>query len=221
MDGMGSMPCRLHPACHGNLNINFEHRWDAREEDIANLLDEINLVDSSRKFLLRRCKLQSVMKRWTWQQRWMGRWHHSQPDYILAWEGDIRHFRKVAFQSPRVHDSDHRAVIATFRARQSQRLMTYQRNRQRLPLRLATGPHNELTQQFETLKSQCEKTDLKQRQGSNWISDETWRPIGHRTMLQRTGKLCQTGGRKMKRQIWAALQGDRDVRTAQGRGHRE
>jgi hypothetical protein len=81
----------------GDLNINFEHPRDARKEDIADLLDEINLVDSSRKFLLRRCKLQSAKKRWTWRQKRMGRWHHSQPDYILAREGDIWYFRKVAF----------------------------------------------------------------------------------------------------------------------------
>ena len=199
----------------GDLNIDFEHPRDTREEDIADLLDEINLVDSSRKFLLRRCKLQSAKKRWTWRQRRMGRWHHSQPDYILAREGDIRHFRKVAFRSPRVHDSDHRAVVATLRARRSRQLTNYRRKRQRLPLRLAIGPQDVLTQQFEALKLQCEKADPKRRQGNDWISNETWRLISHRTMLRRTGQLCQTGGRKMQRQIWAALRGDRAARTAQ------
>ena len=124
-------------------------------------------------------------------------------------------YTKVAFRSPRVHNSDHRAVVATFRERRSQQLTTYHRKRQRLPLRLATGPHDELTQQFETLKIQCEKVDPNKRQGNDWITDETWRLISHRTMLRRTGKLCQTGGRKMQRQIWAALRGDQAVRTAQ------
>ena len=83
----------------GDLNINFEHPRDAREEDIADLLDEINLVDSSRKFPLWRCKLQSAKKRWTWRQRRTGRWHHAQPDYILAREGGIRrlHFGRLGY----------------------------------------------------------------------------------------------------------------------------
>ncbi len=39
----------------GNLNINVEHPRDEREATLANLLDEINLVDTSRKFTLRQC----------------------------------------------------------------------------------------------------------------------------------------------------------------------
>jgi hypothetical protein len=35
-----------------DLIINFEHPWDEHEEVIANLLNEINLTDSSHKFLL-------------------------------------------------------------------------------------------------------------------------------------------------------------------------
>ncbi len=89
------------------------------------MLDEINLVDSSCKFCLRQCQLQSARRRWTWWQKQMGRWHHSQPDYIMAREGNIWYFRKVAFQLPLVHDSDHHAVIATFHARKTRPLMAY------------------------------------------------------------------------------------------------
>jgi hypothetical protein len=46
------------PIIMGDLNISSEHPCDKREEAIANLLDEINLVDSSRKFFLRRCQMQ-------------------------------------------------------------------------------------------------------------------------------------------------------------------
>jgi hypothetical protein len=67
----------------GDLNFNFEHPHDAREENIADLIDEINLVDTSRKFALQRCRMQSAKKRWTWRQKRMGRWYHTQPDYIL------------------------------------------------------------------------------------------------------------------------------------------
>ncbi len=94
----------------GDLNVNFEHPRDARKEDIADLMDEINLVDSSCKFCLRQCWLESTKRRWTWRHKQTGRWHYSQPDYILAREGNIRYFWKVAFRSPLVHDSDQRSA---------------------------------------------------------------------------------------------------------------
>ncbi len=72
------------PIVMGDLNINFKHPRDEREEAIANLLDEINLVDLSCKFFLWQCWLKLARRRWTWHQKRMGRWHHSQPDYIFA-----------------------------------------------------------------------------------------------------------------------------------------
>jgi hypothetical protein len=57
----------------GDLNINFEHTRDEREEVIANLLDKINLIDSTCKFCLRQCWFQSARRKWSWQQKWMGR----------------------------------------------------------------------------------------------------------------------------------------------------
>jgi hypothetical protein len=124
------------PIVIGDLNICFEHPRDEQEEAIANLLDKINLVDLSCKFCLRRCWMQLARRRWTWRQKWTGRWHHSQPDYIMAREGDIWYFWKVAFRLPLVHNSDHRVVVATFRARKTRWLTIYRRRRQRLPLRL-------------------------------------------------------------------------------------
>jgi hypothetical protein len=109
----------------GDLNISFEHPRDGWEEAITDLLDEINLVDLSRKFCLRQCRLQLARRRWTWRQKRMGRWHHSQPDYIMAREGNIWYFWKVALQLPLVHDSDHHAIVATFHARKTQWLTAY------------------------------------------------------------------------------------------------
>ena len=45
--------------------------------------------------------------------------------------------------------------------------------------------------------------------------DETWAIISHRTMLRRTGRLCQTAVRTMQRKIWALLKMDCAARTAQ------
>ncbi len=77
------------PLVLGNLNIYFKHPWDAREEQITSLIDKINLVGASQKVALWWCKMQAAKKQWTWQQKRMGRWHHTQPDYILAQEGNI------------------------------------------------------------------------------------------------------------------------------------
>jgi hypothetical protein len=159
--------------------------------------------------------MQLARRRWTWRQKRTGRWHHSQPDYIMAREGDIWYFWKVAFRTPLVHDSDHCAVVATFRTRKTRRLTIYHRHRQRLSLRLPPKPHNKLTHTFEALKLMCVKADPQSRGGNDWISAETWCLISHRSMLRRTGKLCQTVGRHLQREIWDALRGHRRARTAQ------
>ena len=75
-----SCPVDCIPIILGNLNINFEHPRDYREEAIADLINEINLVNASWKFALQRCWMQGATKRWTWLQMRMGRWHQSQPD---------------------------------------------------------------------------------------------------------------------------------------------
>jgi hypothetical protein len=111
----------------------------------------------------------------------------------MAREGDIWYFQKVAFRSPLVHDSDHRAVIATFCTRKTHRLTAYRRRRQRLPLRLPPKPHDKLTHTFKALKLTCVKANPQSREGNEWISVETWRLISHRSMLCRTGKLARLG----------------------------
>jgi hypothetical protein len=178
----------------GDLNTSFKHPRNEQEEAIVNLLDEINLIDLSCRFCLQQCWMQSARRRWTWWQKRTGRWHHSQPDYIMAWEGDIWYFWKVVFRLPLVHNSDHHGIVATFRARKTRQLMACHHRRQRLPLWLPPEPHNKLTHTFEALKLTCVKANPQSRGGNEWISAETWRLISHRSMLCRTGKLCQTGG---------------------------
>jgi hypothetical protein len=133
----------------------------------------------------------------------------------MAREGDIWYFRKVAFRSPLVRNSDHCAIVASFCARKPHQLTAYRHRRQRLPLRLPPEPHDELTHTFEALKLMCVEADPQSRGRNEWISTETWRQISHRSMLRRTGKLCQTGGQRLRRKIWDALRGDRRARTAQ------
>jgi hypothetical protein len=111
--------------------------------------------------------------------------------------------------------SDHCAIVTTFRARKTRRLTTYHQGRQCLPLRLPPKPHDKMTHTFEALKLTCIEANPQSRGGNEWISAETWHLISHRSMLCKTGKLCQTGGQCLWRKIWDALCGDRRARTAQ------
>ncbi len=156
-----SCPANCVPLVLINLNVNFEHPRDAREEQKINLLEEINLVNTSRKNFHRRCRMPAAKKQWTWRQKRMGGWYHSQPDYILAWEGNIRHLQRVAFRAPVVHHSDHQAVIAIFHLRRTRRLKKYFQQQQRFSLRLPPGLHDGLTRDFKTLRLTCKKPEPK------------------------------------------------------------
>jgi hypothetical protein len=97
-----------------DLNIRCEDPTNNRADAIVDLLEEINTTNLSCKFLPRRCSQQRRRVCWTFHM-WRGReWCYSQPDYILGNERITKRLRRVAFFSPRFHDLDHRAVVATF-----------------------------------------------------------------------------------------------------------
>jgi hypothetical protein len=53
-------------------------------------------------------------------------WCYSQPDYFLGNERITKRLRRVAFCSPRYHNLDHWAVVATFWGGSTRRLKSYQ-----------------------------------------------------------------------------------------------
>jgi len=105
-----------------DLNINFGYPRDEREEIIVDLLDEISLFDSSRRFRLRMPQRASTRACWTWCQKRQGTRHYTQPDYIMARAGDMSQFKGVGFRSPRFLHSDHCAVVANIREGRKGRL---------------------------------------------------------------------------------------------------
>ncbi len=113
------------PLLLGDFNIDFRNPRTEREEIIVDFLAEINVVDTSRMFIQRKGKQQGPGARWTWRQRRGRRWYHSQPDYILARGVDTKAFRNVGFRQPRVHDSDHCAVVASISRGRKGRLKKY------------------------------------------------------------------------------------------------
>ena len=107
----GCMPLVL-----GDLNVNFSEPRDERDEVIHDLIDDIDLVDASRRYAPRRPRRQPTRARWTWRQRREGKLHYSQPDYIMAFGWDCRRFWNVGKQWLRYHNSDHRAVVVTIKS---------------------------------------------------------------------------------------------------------
>ena len=99
------------PIVLGDLNINFGYPWDEWEEIIVDLLDEINLIDSSCRFRLQTLQRASTRAHWTWSQKRRGTRHYTQPDYIMARAGDMSQFKGVGFRSPRFLHLDHCAVV--------------------------------------------------------------------------------------------------------------
>jgi hypothetical protein len=66
---------------------------------------------------------------------------------------------------------------------------------------------------FGDLRKMCEEDMLTRRKVNDWISEESWQLIAHQAMLRRTGRLCQTGGRRLHRQIGKSLRTDRADHT--------
>ena len=56
--------------------------------------------------------------------------------------------------------------------------------------------------------------ERKKRKYGDWVSAATWLLIEQRSMLRRSGRLCQVGGRRLGRRIRASLTQDRVDRTA-------
>jgi hypothetical protein len=203
------------------LNIRNQDPRDAQEEEIADLLDEINLVDTSRKFIQRQSRRHGILQRnrWTWRKKrrtegyQRGRWIYSQPDYIMARESVMKHIRKAGIRTPRYHISDHGSVVLYLKAGNKGRLNTYRKQRQRFPVQLEFGPQDEMTTNFEKLRVLCDEPDPKKRPQNNWISDDTWKIVRNMTMLRTSGRLTTAARRSMKRAMWASLANDRRERT--------
>ena len=192
-------PDTCKPLLLGDLNINLRDPCTEEEEAIADFLDDINVVDVSRKFLQRLGRRQGLG----------GQWYHSQLDYCLVRERDACRFWNVKFHQPKIHESDHRAVVASIARERTGRLKKYQHRHQKFPLTLPpVEEQDEVTRAFEELHKTCVEGERRKRKHGDWILPETWHLIKQRSMLRCSGRLCQTGGRCLTFQIFASLKQD-------------
>ncbi len=208
-------PSTCKPLLLGDLNINVGSPQTSREEAIADLLDDINLINMSQKYVQQRCQQQEKGVRWTWWQQRGVHWHQSQPDYCMAWGKDAKLFHNVAFWQPRFLTLDHWAVVTSIVRGRHGQLKLYRRRHQRFPLGLPpVEEQDQQTRLFGELQKICEENATMRRMKNDWILEESWRLLAHRATLCHTGCLCQTGGRCLNCQIGVSLQKDRTDRTA-------
>jgi hypothetical protein len=124
----------------------------------------------------------------------------------MAQGGDKKLFRNMVFWQPRFHDSDHRAILALIMRGRPGRLKLYRQYRQTFPLQLPpVEEQDEQMRLFGELQKTWEEDVPTWRKRNKWILEESWPLIALWAMLHRTGRLCQTGGRCLHRQIGASL----------------
>jgi hypothetical protein len=207
-------PLGCKPIILRDLNINFGFPRDEREEVIVDLLDEINLSDTSCRFQLRTPRRASTRARWTWSQKRQGTRHYTQPNYFMACAGEMAHFRGVGFRSLQYLHSDHRTIVANIRMGRAGRLKKYRCARQKFPLSLPLGPKDANTALFDALTAKCVDPKPTRAPGKDWISEGTWRLIAKRASLMRSEKIRQAAARQMQRKVKAALKADESRLTA-------
>jgi hypothetical protein len=157
-------PTTCKPLLLGDLNINFWSPQTSQKETILDLLDKINLVDMSQKYVQRWGCRQGKGARWTWRQRRGVHWHQSQPDYCMAWGEDAKLIRNVAFWQPRFHTLDHWAIVASIVRGWHGQLKLYRQRHQQFPLRLPpVEEQDQQTRLFGELQKTCKENATMKR----------------------------------------------------------
>jgi hypothetical protein len=145
----------------GNLNINVEHPQDAREEQITNLLDEINLVDTSQNLPCsgagcRRLRNDGRGKRSRWGDGTI-------PSLTTSWRGRGTYVTCGGLLLGCLCSMIRTTVRPLTPSTQDRHVgqQKYPQRRQRFPMRLPPRLHNGLTCNFEALKHTCKKPKPK------------------------------------------------------------
>jgi hypothetical protein len=187
----------------------------SNKEVIVDLLDEINIIDTSRRFPLRMPRWATTRARWTWSQKRRGTQYYTQPDYFMARAGDIAQFKGVGLRSPRYLHSDHRAAVANIRVGRTGWLKKYQRACRKFPLSLPPGPKDPNTVLFDGLAAKSVDPKSTRAPGKDWIIKGTWKLIRKCTSLMRSGKIRQDAAWRMQREVKAVLKADKSWLTAE------
>ena len=100
-------------------------------------------------------------------------------------------------------------------------MAAYRKRIAKFPLKLPSGPQNELCALFEELRLDVVAPPKRAQPRNSWISAPTWELIDRRATLRQQGKLSKRMARLLGRQIASGLKGDRRQRAANVAGNIE
>jgi hypothetical protein len=198
----------------GDLNINVRFPQDKREEVIVDLLDKVNLVNTSRGFQLRSPRRTATRAQWTWSQKRATTLYYMQLDYILARAKERFFFKGAGFRFLRFLQLDHRTIVAVVRAGWEGRPRQYRHKHQKFLLSLLPEPKDADTMAFNALVAKCVKPKPKRMPKKDWISEGTWRLIAKWVSLLWSSCIWQDAAQRMKSKISTAIKVDKRRFTA-------
>ena len=197
----------------GDLNANLHNPVLERDSEISALVASHGLEDALPHFRQRSCRHGHGV---TWWQRRadVGIVCSANCDYLLA--SDRRFLRNVQIQQPRLHQSDHFALVGVVQSAPHEEHRAYLRGRKRFPLQ---PPKAEAMSQADTLftalKSHVDKAKPAIRQAKvPWISGTTWKSVDTLTSLRRERPTERAAIKHLQRQVRTSIKEDRKVRTA-------
>ena len=98
-------------------------------------------------------------------------------------------------------------------------MAAYRKLMAKFPLKLPSGPHDELCTLYEGLRLDVVAPPKRAQPRNSWISAPTWELIDRRATLRQQGKLSKRMSRLLGRRIASGLKGDRRQRAADMAGN--
>jgi hypothetical protein len=197
----------------GDLNVDFRstNMTSARDASIAGLVANLGVEDMLNHFKqAKRHKHGDTwrMTRTTDQEQQLVQ---SRCDYIMA--EDRRKFLAVNIVSPRLFDSDHKAVTAVLQVLSKKDNRQYKKQRTSFPLQVKRGHGNQAEQLQKQLIREAKVAAEPVNRRLEWISPATWTLIDRRAERRRCNTISGNDLRQLNTQIRRSLRRDRKART--------
>ncbi len=168
-------PYGCKPLLLGNLNINLQGPVDLRADTIKDVMDEADLVNLMQHFMQQGGdRIAMGTNYWSWQQRCWERWVRSPTNYVMARDKDKCLLRRMDFDPPRHHDSDHHSMVTWIWVQQqgSKCLKAYCLKRHHNSLKLQPyGPYKELKSVLKELRETIKQPPPQKQRENAWISE--------------------------------------------------
>jgi exonuclease III len=193
----------------GDLNVDFRttNMTSAREASIAGLVANLGVEDMLKHFKQTKRHKNGD----TWRMNRQDQIVQSRCDYIMA--EDRREFLAVKITSPRLFDSDHKAVVAVLQVKTKKDNQQYRKQRSSFPLKVPRGQANQAEQLQKQLIREARTAADPINRRSEWISPATWTLVDRRAQGRRNNSIAGNDLRRLNSQIRNSLRRDRKTRT--------